>query len=66
MGAVYEIRMAEGGKGREGVRMLSEGQLERAGRQVGACMNKDWSESEHTSSRVNRVDNRGCRKWLPG
>ena len=38
MGAVYEIRMEEGGEGREGVTVLSEGQLERLADLVAAHM----------------------------
>ena len=37
-GAVYEIRMAESGEGREGVTVLSEGQLERLADLVAARM----------------------------
>ena len=37
-GAVYKIRMVEGGKGRDGVTVLSEGQLERLADLVAACM----------------------------
>ena len=36
--AVYEIRMAEGGEGREGVMVLSEGQLERPADLIAARM----------------------------